>query len=742
MSVLKRVPIVLSVSGMSCASCVSHIEKVLKKQDGVIDVSVNLATETATIFIRRNQITSEILIQAVREAGYDARLNDPSRSLDREGVDKSAELNRQFRSFLISALLSTPLMLPMIFHLLGIDWQLSPLFQWVLATPVQFFLGARFYRASFLALKVRSANMDLLIALGTSAAYFLSILLMVFPELQSHQGSSHLYFESSAVVITLVLLGKWLEARARHQASEAIRSLRAIRPDRARIIREGKELEVSLSEVISGDIVLVRPGERIPIDGSVIEGRSQVDESLITGESLPLTKEIGQAVIGGSMNLDGFLRIQTTAVGGETVLSKVVRLIENAQAEKAPIQRLVDRVSAFFVPLVLGISFLTFCLTWYFTGNPVQALLHAVAVLVIACPCALGLATPTSILVGTGLAAKQGILIQNSDALELARALNVVVFDKTGTLTEGKPKLTSIYSIGQDENVLIQMAASIQMGSEHPLAKAVLSETQHRSLSFEAAQDIRVFAGRGIEGVLGEKVISIGSKLFMKDQGVDLSSLSEKNFHGSTQTISYVAQVKPEKLLIGVLGFSDKIKTHAKATIQALHQRKIRTLLLTGDFYTSASKVAEDLSITEFRSEVLPEDKVRIIKELKKDGSIVAMVGDGINDTPALAEADVGMAMATGTDVAMQVSGITLMRGEPLLVVDTIEISKRIYTKIRQNLFLAFIYNVLGIPLAAFGYLSPWIAGGAMALSSVSVVANALLLKRWNPLRILNKTHK
>lgn len=710
----------LSVEGMSCASCVAHVEKALKKVPGVSDASVNLATESAQVTLGSSSVQAEDLIRAVEEAGYDAKLIVPHEEQTERREDKEAEklsaLRWQFYTFLGAALFSIPVVVPMFLSVLGSEWMLSPWLELALATSVQFVFGARFYKSTFTAIKTRSASMDLLVALGTSAAYFLSLYLLI-------QGSHQLYFESSAVVITLVLMGKWLEAKARFQTTQAIRSLQALRPDKARVLRQGSEIEVSLKDVRLGDLVIVRPGERIPVDGVVTDGKSQVDESLITGESLPVLKVKDLFVIGGSFNQDGLLQVRVERLGTETTLSKVIRLVEDAQAEKAPIQRLVDKVSSVFVPAVLVIALITFVTSWYLTQDASTSIIHAVAVLVIACPCALGLATPTAVMVGTGLAAKHGILIQNAEALELAHSVQTVVFDKTGTLTEGKAKVVSVKALDGDEASLLRLAASAQIASEHPLGKAIVEEAKRREIPYERATDVRALSGLGIEGRVDQKKIVIGNSALMKDQGIEVTNL-EANF-------SYVAQIEPSKKLLGEFTFSDAIKPSARQAVAELQRHGISVMMLTGDHQATASQVASELGIKEFRAQVLPQDKVRIVEELKRSGKIIAMVGDGINDAPALAAAQVGMAMSTGTDVAMQVSGVTLMRGEPLLVADVIEISRRTYRKIQQNLFWAFIYNIVGIPLAAMGYLSPWIAGGAMAFSSVSVVSNSLLLKRW-----------
>ena len=708
----------LSVEGMNCASCVAHVENALEKVPGVIRANVNLATETAVTSVS-SQVTAEALIRAVEGAGYEAKVKTEKTS-GIEADHKKSELNRRFFIFMASAIFSAPLLF----------WMPSPWIQLLLATPVQFIFGARFYRSAYSALRAGNANMDLLVALGTSAAYFMSFYLMFYAS-SLHEHA--LYFESSSVVITLVLLGKWLETKAKYQTTEAIRSLQSLRPMVARVLTSQGEIEIPLEMIKVGDLVMVRPGERIPVDGIVTEGTSQVDESLITGESLPILKELNHKITGGSFNHDGVLQIKTLAIGTETVLSKIIRLIENAQAEKAPIQKLVDRVSSYFIPAVLVFSLLTFIAIWFTKGDPIQALLHSVAVLVIACPCALGLATPTSIMVGTGIAAKHGILIQNADALEVAHSVTTVVFDKTGTLTEGHPRFVELKSINEDEDSLLRDAASLQTGSEHPLAQAVLQECSARSLQPMKATHIKALPGRGIEGRVGDRLIQMGSDRLMKENGLLLDrSHSPEN---DELTTSYIAEIEPEKKLLGTMSFSDAIKSSASRTIESLYRMHINSILLTGDRKSSALKVAKQIGVTDVHAEALPEDKVRIIEELRKNGHIVAMIGDGINDAPALAAADIGMAMSSGTDVAMQVSGITLMQSDPLLVVDAIEISKLTYRKIQQNLFWAFIYNFIGIPLAAMGYLSPWVAGGAMAMSSVSVVSNSLLLNRWKPTR-------
>lgn len=716
----------LQIEGMTCASCVSRVEKALAKVPGVVSATVNLATEKAEVQIADTGTSVEALIAAVRKAGYEA-----SPVVEATGAPE-AQPSRWPDAWpvILAALLSAPLALPMLGLLFGQAWMLDGWTQFALATPVQFWLGARFYRAGWKALRAGAGNMDLLVALGTSAAYGLSVY-----QLWRHggHGMAHLYFEASAVVITLVLLGKWLEARAKRQTTQAIRALNALRPEHARVRREGVDRDVGVDQVRVGDLVVVRPGERVPVDALVVEGASEIDESLITGESLPVARQAGDAVTGGAINGQGVLLLRTTAVGAESTLARIVRLVESAQAKKAPIQRLVDRVSGVFVPVVIGIALVTLLGWGLATGHWEAAILNSVAVLVIACPCALGLATPTAIMAGTGVAARHGILIKDAVALEVAHAIGVVAFDKTGTLTEGRPELVAFEAVDGDSAFLLMASAAIQSGSEHPLARAVLAAAKKLDAAIPRASAVRAVAGRGMSAVVESRELRLGSSRFMSELSVPLGKLDARasQLQSQGRTVSWLADVTGRPTLIGLLAFGDTPKASAAAAIARLHAQGIRTVLVTGDNRGSAEAVAKALKIDTVRAEVLPEDKALIIAELKTEGQRVAMVGDGINDAPALAAADVGIAMSTGTDVAMHAAGITLMRGDPALVSDAIDISRRTYAKIRQNLFWAFAYNVVGIPLAALGLLSPVIAGAAMAFSSVSVVSNALLLRRW-----------
>ena len=723
--------VTLEIDGMTCASCVSRVEKALSKVEGVVSAQVNLATETARVHFASGIVGVHALVAAVDRAGYAAK---PAATV---GAGANARPTAAWWPVAVAAALSLPLVVPMAGLLLGRHWMLNGWLQLALATPVQFWLGARFYVAGWKALRAGAGNMDLLVALGTSAGYGLSLFELLRQSADGQGGMPHLYFEASAVVITLVLLGKWLEARAKHQTTEAIRALNALRPETAVVRRDGAELSVPISQVKVGDLIVVRPGERIPVDGLVLEGASQVDESLITGESLPVARHEGDAVTGGAVNGEGLLVVTTTAVGTETTLSRIVRMVESAQAKKAPIQRLVDKVSAVFVPVVIGIALLTLLGWGLGTGQWQQGILNAVAVLVIACPCALGLATPTAIMAGTGVAARHGILIKDAEALEVAHAITLVAFDKTGTLTEGKPRLVAAVPAAGGRRALLAAAAAIQAGSEHPLARAVLDaaalEAVAAPLPLPTATQLRAVAGKGMAANVDGRALRLGSTRFMKELGVDCTALVQpaQQHEAQGQTVSWLADVTDQPLLLGLFAFGDSVKADAVDAVARLHALKIKTVLVTGDNRSSALAVAQALGIAQVEAEVLPQDKADIVAKLKQGGAVVAMVGDGINDAPALAAADVGIAMSTGTDVAMHAAGVTLMRGKPSLVADAIDISRRTYAKIRQNLFWAFVYNLVGVPLAAFGLLNPVIAGAAMAFSSVSVVSNALLLRRW-----------
>jgi Cu+-exporting ATPase len=716
----------LSIDGMTCASCVGRVERALAKVPGVQSVSVNLANERAHLELLV-QVDPQTLIAAVTKAGYAASVWE----VEHPPTDTQQQrLHRERWALIMALLLALPLVLPMLLQPFGVHWMLPAWAQFLLATPVQFIFGARFYVAAWKAVRAGAGNMDLLVALGTSAGYGLSL----YEWATAAGRMPHLYFEASAVVIALVLLGKYLESRAKRQTASAIRALEALRPERAIQVIEGREQDVAISALRLNDLVMVKPGERFPVDGEVVEGQSHADEALISGESLPVPKQPGDKVTGGAINGEGRLLVRTQALGAETVLARIIRLVEDAQAAKAPIQKLVDKVSQVFVPTVLLIALATF-IGWWLYGAPIEtALINAVAVLVIACPCALGLATPTAIMAGTGVAARHGILIKDAEALERAHEVSAVVFDKTGTLTSGAPRIAHLTAIDGNESALLQMAGALQRGSEHPLAKAVLDACAERGLTVADVSDSQSLTGRGIAGTLEGRRLALGNRRLLEESGLTAGSLADSATAWETEgrTLSWLIEQSPEPTVLGLFAFGDPLKPGALQAVQRLSARHISSHLLTGDNRGSAKVVAEALGITDVHAEVLPADKAATVATLKKTG-VVAMVGDGINDAPALAAADIGIAMGGGTDVAMHAAGITLMRGDPRLVPAALEISRKTYAKIRQNLFWAFVYNLIGIPLAAFGFLNPVLAGAAMALSSVSVVSNALLLKTWKP---------
>ncbi|PXZ06666.1 heavy metal translocating P-type ATPase [Gilliamella apicola] len=726
---MKTVEYHFFVEEMSCASCVSRVEKALRKIDGVIDVSVNLATEKATVEANAN-VKLDTLMAAVDKAGYHAvKITEPE--IHAKDINKQASL----WLIIISVILAIPFVLPMLLEPFGIHWMMPAWLQLIIASVVQFGLGAKFYRSGFNAAKALSGNMDLLVAIGTSAAYGLSLYQLIIG------NNDHLYFESSVVIITLILIGKWLESRAKHQTTQAIEALSALRPEVALVRQGNQEVSLPINQVKVNDVIVIKPGERVPVDGVVIDGASSCDESMLTGESFPVSKILNSVVTGGTINGEGLLIVKTTAVQADSTLSKIIAMVESAQAKKAPIQRIVDRISAIFVPVILIIALITLLAWGVISHDWQQALLHAVAVLVIACPCALGLATPTAIMVGTGVAARHGILIKDAEALETLHNINTVAFDKTGTLTIGKPELVELDVMGTETaDQILALAVSMQAGSEHPLAKAILAKAK----SHNYAQNITSVAGSGVMATIDNHEYYLGSLRWMKslnayfvDMQDKINELTQKGY-----TISFLAKQQSENgvVILALFGFADVIKSEAKSAIDALHQLNVNTVMLTGDNQQAANYVAQQLHLDKVIAEVLPQDKANYIYQLQKESQNlnnrnsnhkVAMVGDGINDAPALAAADIGIAMGTGTDVAMHAASITLMRGNLFLIADAIDISRRTYNKIKQNLFWAFFYNLIGIPLAAFGFLNPMIAGAAMALSSVSVVTNALLLKRW-----------
>jgi Cu+-exporting ATPase len=760
-------PLQLAVRGMTCAACVGRVERALRKVPGVQDAQVNFATEVASVTLASGEaaMASQALVAAIEDAGYHAQLQMAEAPLQ----DEVQPWWQVWGAVLIGVALSLPLLLPMFWgaHHFWPAWV-----QFALATPVQFGLGARFYKAGWAALKDGSGNMDQLVALGTSAAWGLSCWLWWSHAQSVHAGhhAPDLYFESAAVVITLVLLGKALEARAKRQTTAAIRALQSLRPDTVCRLGPQGEVTVPLAQVLVGDTLVVRPGERIPTDGLVTEGSSHVDEAMLTGEPLPVSKAQGDRLTGGAVNAEGRLVMQVTAVGGQTMLAQIIRRVVDAQASKAPIQRVVDRVSAVFVPTVLAIALLT-GLGWWLHGLGVEAaLIRAVAVLVIACPCALGLATPAAIMAGTGVAARQGILIKDPQALEMAHHVQVVAFDKTGTLTQGHPRLIDWLvpadaPQGWDKAQALRVAAALQSGSEHPLARAVLDVAKAASaadgvaVAAIAANDIQAVPGRGIQATLAASdwpgLWCLGSTRWMLTQTGEAEASTSNGPSLQTQAQQWAASGATVSWLMykpldasdtslwqlrAVMAFGDEIKPGAAQAVARLHGLGVQTVMISGDNRGAAAAIARQLGIQQVMAEVLPSDKADHIQRLQTNSSgqrqIVAMVGDGLNDAPALAAADVGMAMANpegGTDVALQAAGITLMRGDPMLVPAALEISRRTSAKIWQNLAWAFGYNIIGIPLATFGGLNPMLAGAAMALSSVSVVTNALWLSRWRP---------
>ena len=721
----------LAVGGMSCASCAGRVEKALRGVPGVTGASVNLATERAAVQFDGKGPDATQLIAAIEKAGYQASLTDVPMPApgSRAMPATSAPVLPEWWPIIVSALLTAPLVLPMLAEVLGLHLMLPAWAQFALATPVQFWIGARFYRGAWHAVRARSGNMDLLVALGTSAAYGLSLYQWL------GQGGVHLYFEAGAVVITLVRLGKWLETRAKRQTTEAIRALQALRPATARVRVAGAERDIPISALKVGDEVVIRPGERIPMDGQVIEGSTHADESMLTGESLPVTKLEGAQLIGGSLNGEGLVVARAGALGAESVLARIIRAVEDAQAAKAPIQRLVDKVSALFVPAIVLIAVATFALWWGLGGDWRVALINAVAVLVIACPCALGLATPTAIMAGTGVAARHGILIKDAEALELLHGVQVVAFDKTGTLTAGKPRLVGCSAFNGDDGNLLALAAAVQQGSEHPLARAVRDAAFEAGIAPAAASGTTALPGLGVTATVGGAALALGSAGLMARHGIDIAPLAAlaRAHEQAGASVSWLAQLAPEPCLIGVMAFSDTLKPESAATVARLHAAGVRTIILSGDNAGSARHIGAALGIEEVHAQLMPENKAALIAGLRAGGLRVAMVGDGINDAPALAAADIGIAMGGGADVAMHTAGVTLMRGDPRLLVEAIDISRRTYAKIWQNLFWAFVFNLVGVPLAALGLLNPMIAGAAMAFSSVAVVSNALLLKRWKP---------
>ncbi|WP_028988306.1 heavy metal translocating P-type ATPase [Thermicanus aegyptius] len=715
----------LIITGMTCAACANRVEKALKKVDGVLRANVNLASEKASVTFIPAQTQISQLVAAVEKAGYGAKpAADVSPRTEEEEREK--RYRREFNAFLFGAIISIPFLLQMISDFSGYSFFMMPgPLQWVLATLVQFTIGWRFIRGAYNALRGGSANMDVLVALGTLAAYLYSTVLLF---LNIRHG---LYFEASVVVITLIILGKLLEAKAKGRTSNAIKKLMGLKAKTAHLVRNGETVEIPIEEVKVGDLLLVKAGEKVPVDGEIVEGRTSIDESMLTGESLPVEKGVGDPVTGATLNKHGSFTMKATRVGSETALAQIIRMVEEAQGSKAPIQSLADAISGVFVPIVIGIALVTFLLTYFFVDFN-AALISAVAVLVIACPCALGLATPTAIMVGTGKGAEHGILIRSAEHLQLLKEVNAVVLDKTGTITKGKPEVTELFAADGEEEELLRRVASAEQGSEHPLGEAILERAREKNISLYQLTNFEAIPGYGIRATINDEELFVGNKKLMDREEIPyrphLSRIEELEGKGNT-----VMMAGKKGIFLGYVAVADTVKETSAQAIQELKKMGIQVIMITGDNARTAKAIGDEVGVDRILAEVLPEHKALEVEKLKKEGKRVAMVGDGINDAPALAAADVGIAIGTGTDVAMEAAPITLMRGDLLSIVESIQLSRATMRKIYQNFFWAFGYNVVLIPVAAFGLLNPVLAGAAMAMSSVSVVTNTLFLNRWKP---------
>lgn len=722
--------------GMYCAACAVKIEKTLNKMPGVTNAVVNFAIETARVEYNPSVVSTADMQKRVEKLGYKAVLKQEQAD---PAEHREKAISQQRRKLLISAILSLPLLWSMVSHFSFLSWIwmpdlfMNPWFQLVLATPVQFYIGKQFYMGAFKALRNKSANMDVLVSLGTSAAYFYSLYLTL--EWASHGGSVHhgpsMYYETSAVLITLVILGKLFESLAKGRTSEAIKTLMGLQAKTAMVIRDGQELAIPVEEVLTGDIVLVKPGEKVPVDGEVMEGTSAVDESMLTGESIPVDKKAGDLVIGATINKNGRLKVKATKVGKETALAQIIKVVEEAQGSKAPIQRVADVISGIFVPIVVGIAVVSF-LVWYFLVTPgdfASALEKAIAILVIACPCALGLATPTSIMAGSGRAAELGVLFKGGEHLESTHKIDAIILDKTGTVTKGKPELTDVVVANIEESSFLRWVGAAEKNSEHPLAEAIVSGITAKGIELPETDEFEAIPGFGIRAVVEGKEILAGTRKLMAKYGVqaDLAFDRMTKLEEEGKTAMLIAF---DREYAGMVAVADTIKETSKEAVARLKQMGIEVIMITGDNERTAKAIAKQVGIDHVRAEVLPEGKAEEVKKLQAQGKKVAMVGDGINDAPALAMADIGMAIGTGTDVAMEAADVTLMRGDLNSIPDAIYMSRKTMGNIRQNLFWALGYNTLGIPIAAIGLLAPWVAGAAMALSSVSVVLNALRLQR------------
>lgn len=715
---------VLLIEGMTCAACSSRVEKVLSRMDGVIKASVNLSTNKALVQFYSGSLEDEALVKAVEKAGYGAQI-EQERDIDREKKLREKEIKSLKTSFIISLIFTIPLFSAMFFHMAGIHNILTNgYFQLLLATPVQFIIGSRFYKGAYKSLRGGGANMDVLVAMGTSAAYFYSIYNLLV-------GVNEYYFEASAVIITLILLGKTFEAIAKGRTSEAIKKLMGLQPKTARVIKDGLEMDIPIEEVQIGDIIVVRPGEKIPVDGVITEGNSSIDESMITGESIPVDKTIGHEVIGATINKFGSFKFKATKVGKDTVLSQIVKLVEEAQGSKAPVQRLADKISGVFVPVVIVIALATFFIYYLVFREFNTGLINAVAVLVIACPCALGLATPTAIMVGTGKGAENGILFKSGEHLERAHEMDTIVFDKTGTITKGEPEVTDIIPYNSmEEKELLRITAIVEKTSEHPLGQAIVKKAENDKLNLTEPEEFEAIPGKGIKAIFEGKTVRVGNRRLMEEANIDIES-TEKDLTRLEEEGKTAMLVALDERVAGIIAVADSIKDSSKAAIEKLIQMGLDVYMITGDNKRTANAIGKQVGIKNVLAEVLPENKAEVVESIKAKGKKVGMVGDGINDAPALVAADVGFAIGTGTDVAIEAADVTLMRGDLMSIVTAIRLSHKTMRTIKQNLFWAFFYNSIGIPFAALGFLNPMIAGAAMAFSSVSVVTNSLRLRKF-----------
>lgn len=724
-----------TVSGMTCAACANRVEKRLNKLDGVNKATVNFALESATVDFNPDEVNINEMKSAITKLGYKLEVKPDEQ--DASTDHRLQEIERQKKKFIISFILSFPLLWAMVSHFSFTsfiylpDMLMNPWVQLALATPVQFIIGGQFYVGAYKALRNKSANMDVLVALGTSAAYFYSVYLSI-QSIGSSEHMTDLYFETSAVLITLIILGKLFEAKAKGRSSEAIKKLMGLQAKTATVVRDGTEIKILIEEVVAGDIVYVKPGEKIPVDGEIVEGKSAIDESMLTGESIPVDKSIGDVVIGSTINKNGFLKVKATKVGRDTALAQIIKVVEEAQGSKAPIQRVADQISGIFVPVVVVIAIITFAVWMIFVtpGDFSGALEKMIAVLVIACPCALGLATPTSIMAGSGRSAEYGILFKGGEHLEATHRLDTVILDKTGTVTNGKPTLTDvIVADGFNENELLRLVGAAERNSEHPLAEAIVEGIKEKGIDLPNSETFEAIPGFGIESAVEGKQLLIGTRRLMKKFNIDIEevskSMEELEREGKTAMLIAI-----DKEYAGIVAVADTVKDTSKSAIARLKKMGLDVVMITGDNTQTAQAIAKQVGIDHVIAEVLPEGKAEEVKKLQANGKKVAMVGDGINDAPALATANIGMAIGTGTDVAMEAADITLIRGDLNSIADAIFMSKMTIRNIKQNLFWALAYNALGIPIAALGFLAPWVAGAAMAFSSVSVVLNALRLQR------------